>query len=120
MLFSSKRRKNAVPSKALDGYYASADLTQPWDPNTTSFFPTTAWIRVKWNASPTSWVSGSNGAENRFKGYESSKPDQKYLFPAHFTLITSPFILSESNLFTSPEICKQLKIRILISDHFLM
>jgi hypothetical protein len=43
-------------------------------------------------------VSGSNGAENPFKGYESSKPDQKYPFPAHFRLIASPFILSESKL----------------------
>jgi hypothetical protein len=43
-------------------------------------------------------VSGSNGAEIPFKGYESSKLDQNYPFPAHFWLITSPFILSESKL----------------------
>ena len=49
------------------------------------------------NPSP-AWVLESNGAENRFKGYENSKSDQKYLFPADFRLITNLFTLSESKL----------------------
>jgi hypothetical protein len=36
------------------------------------------------------WVSGSNGAENRFKGYEGSKADQKIPLSSSFEAYHEP------------------------------
>jgi len=66
------------------------------------------------------WVLGSNGAENRVKGHESSKLDQKHLFSTHLGLIRNLFTLSLRKSVYVIEDCKFLKIRLLPSDHFLM
>ena len=63
---------------------------------------------------------GSNGAENRVKGHESSKLDQKHLFSTHLGLIRNLFTLSLRKSVYVIEDCKFLKIRLLPSDHFLM
>ena len=42
------------------------------------------------------WVLRRNAAEKQYKGHESSKSDQKYLFSPHLGLIRNLFTLSES------------------------
>jgi hypothetical protein len=90
-------------------------------PGDTTVGRTPAWARCprSWSGSRT-WVSGGNGAENPFKGYESSKPDQKYLFQRILGLSRACSSSAKANLFTSPEIRKYLKIRPLVSDRFPM
>jgi hypothetical protein len=65
-------------------------------------------------------VLGSNGAENRVKGHESSKLDQKHLFSTHLGLIRNLFTLSLRKSVYVIEDCKFLKIRLLPSDHLLI
>ena len=65
-------------------------------------------------------VALSIRAENRVKGHESSKLDQKHLFSTHLRLIRNLFTLSLRKSVYVTEDCKCLKIRLLPSGHFLM